>query len=59
MTEKQFYSPEEVAEKLSLSRTQIYRYINSGKLKTHRFGKRAIRISEEDLQEFLKQHKKK
>ena len=42
-----------VAQRLQLSEKSVRRLIDEGKLRVHRFG-RAIRIAEEDLNQFLK-----
>jgi len=42
----------EVAEKLRVDRTTVYRWIKSGKLKAYRAGQQ-FRIDEEDLMNFL------
>jgi excisionase family DNA binding protein len=44
----------QVAERLGISRTQVYALCADGRLPHHRFGKRgAIRVSEEELAQFL------
>lgn len=47
-----YYTIEEVAQRLSLSPKTITRYINAGDLLAHRFGRRT-RISPEHLEDFL------
>jgi excisionase family DNA binding protein len=49
----------EVAARLALSPSQIYALIASGKLTCHRFGngRGAIRVSEEQLAEFIETSK--
>jgi len=49
----------EIAEKLRVSERTIYRYIKSGVLKTIKFSRKATRIAEKDLIQFLKKHKTK
>ena len=49
MTEQKYYSPQEVAEILSVSRATIMRRIRSGELQSVRIG-RQYRVSDEDLQ---------
>jgi excisionase family DNA binding protein len=49
---QRFFSPDLVAEQLSLSTKTIRRWIDRGELRVHRLG-RQIRISEDDLVAFL------
>ncbi len=46
------YTPEEMAEKLKITRRTVYRWIEKGELKAFKAGK-LWRITEEDLEEFL------
>ena len=48
-----FLSPQEIAERLSVSRDAIYSWIQSGKLRAARPGGRLWRVSEKDLADFL------
>lgn len=48
----------ETAEKLKLSQRTIYRLIESGGLKAIKISRKAYRISEPDLFQFLKRHQK-
>jgi excisionase family DNA binding protein len=52
------YTPEEVAEKLRVSRRAVYQWLNSGKLNGLKAGQ-YWRVTEEDLNQFLKRHKHK
>ncbi len=52
MSEKLLYTAEEAAERLTLSRAQIFRLIATGELKSVKIGK-ARRISERALEEFV------
>jgi len=54
--DKDFYTIKQIMETLQLSRLTIYRYIDSGKLKTYKFG-REHRIKKEDFKLFLEAHK--
>jgi len=45
-----------VKERLNVSQAHVYRLIERGELSSHRIGK-SIRISEEDLEAFLKRAK--
>ncbi len=54
--EKEFYTTNEIMELLQLSRTTIYRYINSWKLQTYKFWK-DHRIKKKDFEDFLEKHK--
>ena len=53
---KEFFTPEEVAAKLKLSKYTIYEMIKRGDLEAHRIG-RGLRISSEQLEGYLHQHK--
>lgn len=53
--ESQFYTPQEVAQRLKLNVNTVYEYIRMGKLRAARFGNR-YRITEPDIQEFWKQN---
>jgi excisionase family DNA binding protein len=46
----------EVAERLKVSRRTVYRWIKNGDLNAYQFG-REYRITERDLQDFLKRHR--
>ena len=50
--EKKFYSIDEVASMIQVTRRAIYNYLKTGKLKATKFGK-YWRVSEADLKEFL------
>lgn len=52
MEEKEFYSVDELAEKLNVNPQVVRRQITEGTLKCHRFGKQ-IRISQADVDAFL------
>jgi len=54
--EKDFYTAQQIAEKLQVNIMTIYRYINSGKLKGYKFGKE-FRISADDFKKFLRDNK--
>ncbi len=45
-------APKQVAERLSLSLSMVYRLLNNGELESYRFGT-AFRVSEEQLLQFL------
>ncbi|HRR96700.1 MAG TPA: helix-turn-helix domain-containing protein [Candidatus Ratteibacteria bacterium] len=53
------YSIKEVAEKLGLNKATIYLKIARGELEHYVIGNKTIRISEEQLQEFLEKRKNK
>lgn len=42
----------DVARRLCVSERSVFRWIEAGKLRAHRFGK-ALRISKDDLEAFL------
>lgn len=50
---KEFYTSEDLANKLEVHIMTIYRYIKSGKLKAYKTGKE-FRIAHEDYKAFLK-----
>jgi len=50
------YTPEEVAEKLRVSRRAVYEWLKSGKLNGFKAGQ-YWRVTEEDMTLFLKRHK--
>lgn len=54
MNEKEFYLPEEIAQKLRIDRETIYRHLRSGKLKGNKIGGASWRISQEDLDKYIK-----
>lgn len=47
-----FFSPKQIASRLSLDRKTIYRAIDRGELRAHRFGN-AIRVSSNDLENWI------
>ncbi len=53
MADQPFLTVKDVAQRLQLSPKSVRRLIDEGMLRDHRFG-RAIRIAEEDLNQFLK-----
>ena len=50
------YTPEEVAEKLRVSRRAVYQWLNSRKLNGLKAGQ-YWRVTEEDLTRFLQRHR--
>lgn len=48
----------EVAKILKVSERQVFRYIDSKKLKVVRISYKIIRVSDNDLKDFIKRHKK-
>jgi len=54
-----FFTPQEVANRLKVSRATVWRYIREKKLKVIKFTERTYRISEKDLNSFLEKHKVK
>ena len=48
-----YLTPKEVRQELNVSVSLVYKEIRSGNLLSHRFGKRAYRISEVDLQRYV------
>jgi excisionase family DNA binding protein len=53
MTQKDFYTAKELAERLGLNIMTIYRYIEAKKLKAHKIGKE-YRIGKAEFEAFLK-----
>jgi len=52
-------TPKQVAERLGVCRESVWRYIRKGKLKAIKYTARNFRITEKDLNDFLKRHKTK
>jgi len=52
MAEKEFYTAQELADKLRVNIMTIYRYIKAGKLKAYKFGKE-FRIQKDDYEKFI------
>jgi len=50
------YSPEEIADRLKVTRRSVYHWLNSGKLNGLKAGQ-YWRIAEEDVMGFMKQQK--
>lgn len=53
MTEPEFYTAKELAEKLRVNIMTIYRYIGAKRLKANKIGK-DFRIAKKDFDDFLK-----
>lgn len=49
----EYYTPAEIAEKLNVSASAVYRWISDGKLRAARFGK-SRRVSHAALEEFIR-----
>lgn len=58
MKTEQYYSIEEVAKMLKVAYLTVYRWIQSGKLLTHRAGKQ-YRVKKEILDDFITNHERK
>lgn len=56
MTEKEFFTAFDLAEKLGVNVMTIYRYIKAGKLKAYKIGKE-FRIEKEEFNAFLERVK--
>jgi len=54
-----FYTPKQIAKMIGVSDFTIWRYIKAGKLKAIKLTARNFRISEKDLNQFIKKHKTK
>jgi excisionase family DNA binding protein len=48
-----YYTVDEAAVKLRFTAHTIYEFIKQGRLKATRLGKRALRISEENIESFI------
>ncbi|HEY0908178.1 MAG TPA: helix-turn-helix domain-containing protein [Candidatus Paceibacterota bacterium] len=53
MSGKEFYTAQDLAEKLGVNIMTIYRYIKAGKLKAYKIGKE-FRIDKAEFDAFLK-----
>lgn len=51
-----FFTIRQVAQLIDVSIRSVRRWIASGELKTHRFG-RSVRIAESDLNDFINRHR--
>jgi excisionase family DNA binding protein len=49
-------SPKDLADRLQLSRSMVYRLLTSGEIECYRIGS-AYRVSEEQLIQFLQRHR--
>ena len=54
--DKEFYTAQELADKLRVNVMTIYRYIKAGKLKAYKIGKE-FRIEKGEFNKFLKKTK--
>ena len=52
MSEGDFYTAQDIADKLQVNVMTIYRYIRAGKLKAYKFGKE-YRINDAEFSAFL------
>ena len=58
MAKPEFYTAQELADKLRVNIMTIYRYIKAGKLKAYKIGKE-FRIDKKEFQKFLDKVKTK
>ena len=58
MTGKEFYTAQELADKLGINIMTIYRYIKAGRIKALKFGKE-FRIESAEFESFLNKHRTK
>ena len=56
---KGFITPQEVANRLGICRTTVWRYIRKKRLKVIKLTEKNYRISEKDLENFLKKRRTK
>jgi len=56
MKKQEFYTTQELAEKLRVNIMTIYRYIKAGKLKSYKIGKE-FRVDKKEFQRFLNKTK--
>ena len=54
--DKEFYTAQQIADKLQVNVMTIYRYIKSGKITAHKIGGE-FRIKKEDFDKFLEKTK--
>ena len=54
-TNQKFYTTEEVAEMLKVNRESVRRWVRKGKLKSIKLGGKFIRISQNQLDTFIKE----
>ena len=58
MSDDKVYTLQEVADYLKVSRQTIYNYVTAKKLRASKLaGQRTYRVTEEDLQDFLKNNR--
>jgi excisionase family DNA binding protein len=55
MSDDKWLSPEDVAERLGISRLTVVRWVRSGKLKGQKLGKKTLRVNASDLDAFMHQ----
>lgn len=53
MSDEEFFTPEEVADRFKVTRRTIYRWIKEGRLQSVKVGD-LVRITKSALEEFLK-----
>jgi excisionase family DNA binding protein len=55
--EHEFFTPEEIAERLKVHKRTVQRWIIAGTLRAYRFGGQSgsVRVTKEDLEHFLKE----
>ena len=58
MSDKEFYTAQDLAEKLGVNIMTIYRYIKAGRLKAYKIG-RDFRIDKNEFNRFLNMTKTK
>ena len=56
MTNREFYTAQDLADKLEVNIMTIYRYIKAGKLRAYKFGKE-FRIDTKEFESFLNKHR--
>jgi excisionase family DNA binding protein len=54
--QERYYTPQEIADMLKVTRITVYRWLDQGDLKGIRF-QREYRISQTDLDDFLERHR--
>jgi excisionase family DNA binding protein len=54
--EETYHTPQEIADRLKVSRKTVYRWIEGGKIRAIKF-EREYRISGSDLEAFLEEHR--
>jgi len=55
----ELYTIQQVADRLKVHRNTVYLWKDKGLLKAQRIGSRALRVTEQDLEDFIHRHNNK